>query len=600
MGDRALASTEEVQSQIQPGPDAAAIRVQLSRLKENPVFIGSDRLVDFLQFIVEATLDNRAATLKEAVIGNAVYGRNPPYDPRIDSTVRVEARRLRRKLDEYYVGVGKSDPIRIGLPIGGYVPSFSFNSTAIHGTANDELEKRVFGEGAGASIAILPFRAVSSSSDEERFSDGLTEELTYGLSELPGLRVTSRSVAFQYKNSPSNVADLAAELGVNAIIQGTVRYDADKIRVTIEICDPQGFVVFSDRIDAPSGEPLSVQEQITLTLVSRIRFDSSHMRTKKVGASRAALDAMGKVYRARRLLDQQLPSSINEALELFTSVCDDAPDYARGYTGVADCHCDLYRLGVIDRHTALSKAEAYVRRALEIDPQSVEAHSGLAVIAAWLNWDRHAAATHFTKAIELGANARASRLFGVLLTIMEEHDAADRQFKEARRIEPFSSQQDIAEAVCYYQARRSDAFMALGERPAKAAEAIVFAALYQVLNRGQAPSEEVLVEIERATQRTPDLVFARAEIEAWSGEKARASKLRAGNVDGATHFAKATLSASLGDFETTIAELAQAMEARELSSVWIKTDTRFDGLRHTGKFVDLVKRLPPNKGWKTR
>lgn len=595
MWGRTLAPAGAVGDQVQPGPDAKAVREQLNRLKDSPIFVGSDRLVDFLQFIVEAALDNKSASLKEATIGNAVYSRNPPYDPRIDSTVRVEARRLRRKLEEYYLGVGKSDPIRIGLPIGGYVPRFSFSTMPIDSSVNDAPEKRIFGPGAGASVAVLPFRALSSSHDEERFADGLTEELIYGLAELPGLRVASRSITFQYKNSPSNIADLAAELGVNAIVQGTVRYDADRIRVTIEVCDPGGFVAIADRIDVPAGEPLSAQEQIALTFVSRTRFDSSRLRTGKVGANRGALEAHGKVYRARRLLDRQLPASINEALEIFTSVCDDAPDYARGYTGIADCYCDLYRLGVLDRQTALSKAEACIGRAMEIDAQSVEAHSALAVIAGWLNWDRHAAAAHFITANELGINARAKRLFGVLLTIMEDHDGADSQFREARRIEPYSSQQDIAEALCSYQARRQAAFKALDGRPVMAAEAAVFAALHRVLNGGAAPSEREFAEIEQVTQRTPDLAFARAEIEAWAGDKARAIKALAGNTDGATHFAKATLAASVGEQELALSALAQAMASRELSSVWIRTDMRFDCLRHAGKLEELISQLTPAK-----
>src|ERR1700754_124042 len=95
-----------------------AIRKQIDRLQRSLVFAGSDRLMRFLQFVEDETLKGEGGSLKEAVIGNAVYGRDPPYDPRIDSTVRVEARRLRRKLDEYYEGEGRSDPVRISLPRG--------------------------------------------------------------------------------------------------------------------------------------------------------------------------------------------------------------------------------------------------------------------------------------------------------------------------------------------------------------------------------------------------------------------------------------------------------------------------------------------------
>lgn len=574
--------------------EATEVRVQLRRLRESSSFTGSERLVDFLQFVVEQTLEDKAATLKEAVIGNAVYGRNPPYDPRIDSTVRVEARRLRRKLQEYYDGDGRHDRIRISLPIGGYVPKFVVGSPpAAVPIANNDLAKCVFGEGAGAAIVILPFRALSTSADEEKFAEGLTEEIMYGMGDQPGLRITSRSVAFQYKNSRISISELAKELGVNAVLQGTVRYESDRIRVTVELSDPEGFVVFADRIDAPKGEPLSVQEQISLTIVSRVRFDTSQIRSKKWAPRPAALDALAKVYRARRLLDQQIPATIHQALELFTTVSQEAPDYARGYSGMADCYCDLYRLGLIDRQAAVQHAEQYVKRALEIDPESAEAHGGLATIAAWLNWDRHAAAMHFTTALDLGTNARTSRMYGVLLTIMEEHEAADLQFKEARRIEPYSCQQDIAEAVCNFQARRNYAFEEPGTPVSRSIEALIYGGLSQVMEGKPPPAEEVLAEIERVSSRVPDLAFARAEIEAWAGQRVRADQIRTEGGVRSTHYANATLAASIGALDATISELTAAFEARELSSVWIRTDRRFDGIRHTGKFKELLERLPP-------
>lgn len=106
-------------------PDAVAVEQQLERIAQHPIFSVSARMVTLLRFLCSETLKPDGVALKEATIGNALYQREPPYDPRIDCTVRVEARRLRRKLEAYYAAEGAADPVRIDLPVGGYVPRFS-------------------------------------------------------------------------------------------------------------------------------------------------------------------------------------------------------------------------------------------------------------------------------------------------------------------------------------------------------------------------------------------------------------------------------------------------------------------------------------------
>ena len=140
-------------------PPAASIRAALDRLKASQTFSGSDRLYAFLAFIVEETLAGRGASLKEAVIGNEVYSRGTAYDPRIDSAVRVEARRLRRKLEDYYRAEGVGDDVRIDMPTGRYMPALRWQSQASSPQAiAANGSEQLFAEGRGAAIAVLPFR----------------------------------------------------------------------------------------------------------------------------------------------------------------------------------------------------------------------------------------------------------------------------------------------------------------------------------------------------------------------------------------------------------------------------------------------------------
>lgn len=577
-----------------PTPDA--IRRQLARIQESAEFSSSMRLMAFLRFVVEETLTNGGTYIKEVVIGNAIYERDPPYDTRIDSTVRVEARRLRRKLREYYEGSGVADPVLIELPTGRYVPAFSQRKLESPSRSAGVQGKEIFRAGDGAAIAIMPLRPIPNDPDLSTFADGLTDELIYTLGKADGLRITSRSIVFQYKGQERSPADLAALLGVNAVLQGTVRRDLELLRVTIEVADIDGFVVWSDRFDAPADRGTTLQENIAKTLLSRVRFDSSKMRSMKIAPGPNALRANAQIYRARLLLDQQTPEAIAGARRLFQQVADAAPDYSRGHSGLADCYCDLFRLGIISRDEALAKAVPAAQAALEIDEESLEANSATATILAWLERDPPAAEAAYEYVRDLGGNARTNRLYGVFLSLFGEHDKAQGLFRESRELEPFSIQQDIAESVSHYQARR---FGLLTNGRLRGAgmpfpgEALFFTALAHQFAGVPCDLDALVAGIDQQCASTPDLRLAAREIEAWAGRRHRAERLTGQDTGRATHFARATLALSLGNPELALAQLREALECGELSTAWMRSDPRFDSLRSHPVFQELLSQLKP-------
>lgn len=568
-------------------PTPEAVWRQVEHLEQSPHFAGSERLLLFLRFILSETLKGQAQALKEAVIGNALYGREPPYDPRIDSTVRVEARRLRRKLKDYYAGPGAGDPVRILLAPRGYRPVI-----AAAGAAFLPPDEPIFKEGRGAAIAILPLRALSVDPGDQGFADGLTDELMFALEQIQGLRVAARSEAFQYRDRAFSVAEVAARLAVDAVLQGTVRRYGERIRVTVEASDPQGFVVWTDRFDASGGDLLTLQERIATTILSRTRLDSSKMRARQIGPGPVALTAMASIYRARQTLDRQTPEALSAALAEFREVARTAPDYARGHSRIADCCCDLFRLGLMSHAEALTEAEAACAMALQIDPDSVEARSARAVIAAWLQWDRLTAEEAFRQTVGAGENARAARLYASFLTYQGRHEDAGRYLRRARSLEPFSVQQDIAESICHYQSRRFDLLTkAVPEREAASAEVQAFTALARHFEGGPAAIPSSLPNL-AACRDYPNFRFIEAELLAWRGTPGPAREtLRAAAGDGGTHFARACLAAAADEPAEALAALRHSVAARELSAVWIGTDVRFDALRPLPAFQALLEEL---------
>ncbi|WP_439598333.1 hypothetical protein [Falsiroseomonas sp.] len=567
------------------------VLAELGRIEASRDFQDSGRLTALLRFLVEETLQGHGGQLKEVVIGNALYEREPAYDPRIDSTVRVEMRRLRRKLIDYFAGEGRGDPVEIAVPTGQYAAVFTPRAAhpAAEAVAADAPARTpMFEAGQGATAAVLPFLALSRDPAEQDLADRLTDEITFLLSQWEGLRMAPRGAVMRYREGAHTGKAAAAELGVDAVLHGSLRRHGDILRVIAELSDAQGYVLWSDRFDTPDADQLQVLERIARTLTSRLGMDSSQIRAGTMRPRPGAVQVMAAVSHARRLMDSQRPHALQRAMTLFERVARTVPDAARGHTGIADCACDLYRLGLLDRATAASMARVAVQRALRIDPASAEAHAALGTIAAWIDFDRASADACFVRAAQLGETARAARIRGVaLLLLHREAEAAARQLRSARTLEPISAHQDIAEAISLFQSRQ---FEVLAERfghaprvPA-AAEARYYGALALLEIGAPQAARDVLAEIADELVDLPDLALGAAEIAARLGDPAPA----AGEAMPVSHFARATLAMARGRHAEALDALAACVAREDLARAWLRTDRRFDPLRGMTAFEALV------------
>lgn len=207
--------------------DKATIEGQLERILASSEFRRSTQLGRFLRFTVCQALAGEPGGAKECLIAMHIFGRRPDYDPATDPIVRVEARRLRRKLAEYYARDGQRDPIRIEVPKGGYIPVFEPQA---HGAQTPACSR---------SVAVLPFADRSAARELEALADGLTVRLIASLAGCQGdasevLRVVSSTSVFQYKNRTADARRIGAELEVGLILEGSLRVDGERFR-----CDAQ-------------------------------------------------------------------------------------------------------------------------------------------------------------------------------------------------------------------------------------------------------------------------------------------------------------------------------------------------------------------------
>jgi TolB-like protein len=250
-------------------PSPEAIRTQLDRLR-TAAFSNSCKLFSFLRFVVDEALEGRGATLKEIVIGVELYSGFQGYDPRTDSTVRVEARRLRRKLEAYYAIAGAADDVVISIPTGRYTPSFSLRSED-----RPSCTPQPRRDGAPA-LAVLPFTSLSLGEREEAFADGVTDELIYAAERDSSFRVAPRAIIFQYRGSRFSLTEVALQTSSDFVLHGTIRRAHDLHRVSIELTDRSGQVLWSDRMDMDGNGDFDLQERMAAKIIGRLSTPSIH------------------------------------------------------------------------------------------------------------------------------------------------------------------------------------------------------------------------------------------------------------------------------------------------------------------------------------
>ena len=261
-------------TEASPVPAAAACE-QLARIVESPKFVSSARLCRFLTHIVNRTIGGDLASLKEFSIAMEVFDRTSDYDPNIDAIVRVEARRLRGKLKDYYEGPGRNDPVLIGLRPGSYVPIFRWLDPE-PANQGQEIDATVQ---ARASVAVLPFVNMSPEPEQDYFCDGISEEIINSLTHIAGLKVIARSSVFQFKGTSFDIREVGRRLDADIVIEGSVRKAGEQLRITAQAIEAQsGYHLWSEVFRRELKDVFAIQEEIAQSVAGLLRVDLSKVQ----------------------------------------------------------------------------------------------------------------------------------------------------------------------------------------------------------------------------------------------------------------------------------------------------------------------------------
>ena len=405
------------------------IRTQLELILNDSNFNGSSRLKKFFRFIVEETLAGNAGQLKAYTIATTIFDRGKNFDPLHDPVVRVESAKLRNRLMEYYFSASSPGNIRIEVPKGGYVPTFtridlgqpaakfldtedsstSLGSVATYGAeykadyalgvahthfaqptslsaSLPQESSRKSASSSQISVALLPFINLSGSKVEASFINGLADEITLALTRFEDLAIVSSYTTRNLNPAHESLYGLAQKLDVRFILHGSVQFNNNIIRVRAELADAHtGSNIWADRFDAKvdTRGMFSTQEKFAERLVSRIGDSFGSIRRKlmhevsiKQPGDLLLYETMLSYHHWMSTFNPELFKEAKRALE--QAILQDPNDSVL-VAALADLYASDYQLGYNTVPDALNKAQEFALRAIALDGTCQTAHWALAL-----------------------------------------------------------------------------------------------------------------------------------------------------------------------------------------------------------------------------
>ncbi|HEY0347987.1 MAG TPA: protein kinase [Pyrinomonadaceae bacterium] len=452
------------------------------------------------------------------------------------------------------------------------------------------------------SIAVLPFANVGGNSDTEYLSDGLTESLINNLSQLRNLNVKSRSSVIRYKDKDVEPQLVGKELGVQAVLLGRMSQHGDDLTLNLELVEARtGNQIWGEQYNRKLSDLVAVQSDITRDVLEKLRqrLTSSEQQraTKNYTANAEAyqLYLQGRFYWNKRTAD-----SYQKAINYFRRAIEKDPNYALAYTGLADCYSFLSSQGIRSPQDVFPLAKDAATKAIQIDNSLSEAHTSLAYVKLYYDWDWAGAESEYQRAIALNPNyATPHHGYAYLLISSGRTEAAFAEIKKAEEIDPLSVLFQTDHGEFYYFSRRPDEAIAQLKKAIEMDPSFVRAHFLMgraLIQKGRC--DDGIAEAMKAEQMGPvgEQLGWRAQEYAACGRKAEAQKLMnellAMSKDRyvSPHWFAAT-QAGLGNKDEAFKWLDQSIDLRFGPMIYLKVNPIWDPLRSDPRFAARLRRV---------
>ncbi len=451
-------------------------------------------------------------------------------------------------------------------------------------------------------LAVLPLANVSGDPGQEYLSEGMTEALITDLAKIADLRVISRTSVMRYKGTKKPLPEIAGELNVDAVVEGTVARSGNRVRVTANLvqASPEKHL-WAESYERDLRDLISLQDEVAREVAEQV----GRKLTPRSHAQLAPLDpeAQEGYLKGRYFWNKRTEAGYLKAISYYQNAIERAPRYAQAYAGLADAYSLLGSTAneEISRSEAMPRAKAAAVTALQLDDSLAEGHASLAFVKMHYEWDWAGAEREFRRAIELNPNyPTAHHWYAYDLAAMNRMPEALNEIGRARRVDPLSAiiNTDAAEFL-YYAGRYDEAIQQV-----KAALEIDpnFLLAHHLLGRIYSEQHrylEALAEGKKTLELSgghPLMLVDLGRIYALSGDRSQAEQVLRQLVELSARgkgmsAVTAGVAAALGKRDQALAALEKAYEERNGSLILLNYDPSWDPLRSDPRFQQLLRRV---------
>ncbi|HEX5411317.1 MAG TPA: winged helix-turn-helix domain-containing protein [Terriglobia bacterium] len=449
------------------------------------------------------------------------------------------------------------------------------------------------------SIAVLPLENLSRDPDQEYFADGITEELITDLGKISALRVISRTSVMHYKGTRKTLPEIARELNVDAVVEGTVQRSGNRVRITASLLyAPTDRHLWANSYESEMQDILVMRGEVAQAIANEIRIKvTPQERTRLARAHQVNPDAYECYLKGRYEWNKRTKQGLNKGLEYFQQAIRADPGYALAYSGVADTYSvlgdDAFQPGV----EVYPKAKAAALKALDLDESLAEAHTSMGILLFQYDREHEAALKEYEAAIELDPNyANAHHWYAMSLACMGRSQEAIREVELARKLDPLSPRINANVVLVLYLGYQYDRAIAEASRALELEpdNPSVYHYLSLAYLQKRMPGEAL-----ESLEGTPDLapqLLARAYT--LNGNRKEALKIlgkltqkwQSTREDFSPYFT-ATAYVSLGDRDQAFAWLEKGLAEYNGQMSLLKVDPALDPLRSDPRFQELLRRM---------
>ncbi|HMQ02593.1 MAG TPA: tetratricopeptide repeat protein [Pyrinomonadaceae bacterium] len=463
------------------------------------------------------------------------------------------------------------------------------------------------GSGQINSIAVMPFENRNSDADTDYLSDGLAESVIFRLTQLPDLRVSPTSSVMRYKGKETDVAKIASELGVDAVMTGRLTKRGDNLNITVELVDARtNKSLWGEQYERKLSELLTTQREIVTEIVSKLQLKLSGESEQKLAKKYTDNNEAYQLYLQGRFhWNKRTRESFKQAVEFFNRAIEKDPKFALAYSGLAESYVLFPNYSVAPPLEAMPKAKAAALRAIELDDSLAQTHVALGIYYSLFAWNLPAGEKEFRRAIELDPNyATAHQQYGIeCLSLMGRFDEAIAAGKRAEELDPFSLIIGADLGNVLTNARRFDEAIAQIKKVIALDENFWVAHWY--LGRAYHANgqyREAVAEYRKAISLNENSFIKAMLISslAKAGERGEAVKLLGELQEESVRryvssSAFAVAYAALGDMDNAFDYMEKEIDERSSRVPTLKVNSTWDDMRDDPRFDELVRKVEQAK-----